>query len=96
MIIVRDLRDMQTSLVSPDELKQAKAMLLREIPLAESSVSAIAAGLLSRALEGLPLDEPSLAARRYMAIEAGQVKAAFAKWLRPDDLVEVKQGPPIR
>jgi len=96
MIIVRDLKDMQASLVSPDQLHQAKAMLLREIPLAESSVSAIAAGLLSRALEGLPLDEPARAARRYMKIDAGQVKAAFAKWLRPDDLVEVKQGLPIK
>jgi zinc protease len=93
-IIVRDLKDMQTTLVTPGELSQAKAVLLREIPLAESSVRSIAAGLVTRSTEGLPLDEPVLAAKRYMEIGAELVRAAFARWLRPDDLVEVKQGPP--
>jgi zinc protease len=92
-IIVRDLQEMQDSTVSEADLTQAKAMLLREIPLAESSVGTIAIGLLDRAVEGLPLDEPTLAARRYMEIDAKQVQAAFARWLRPRDLVEVTQGP---
>lgn len=95
-IVVRDLRDMQDSLVSPAELTQAKAMLLREIPLAESSIGGIASGLLSRALEGLPLDEPTRAARRYLEIGAGEIRAAFARRLRPGDLVQVTQGSPGR
>ena len=93
-IVGRDLKDMQTSPPSEHELVQAKALLLREIPLAESSVDTIAGGILSRATLGLPLDEPVRAARRYVALTPEDVRAAFAKWIRPDDLVQVTQGPP--
>ncbi len=92
-IIERNLRRMQTSTVSPEELEQAKALLLREIPLSESSVDNIAEGLIYRATHDLPLDEPILAAHRYVKLTAEQVKAAFVKWLRPGDLVEVIEGP---
>ncbi len=92
-IIVRDLKQMQDQPVTAAELRQAKALLLREIPLSEASMDSIAQGLLSRADEGLPLDEPTLAAKRYVALDAKQVQAAFAKWLRPKDLVQVSQGP---
>ncbi|MEJ2644502.1 MAG: hypothetical protein P8180_06155 [Gammaproteobacteria bacterium] len=84
---------MQDQPVTAAELRQAKALLLREIPLSEASMDSIAQGLLSRADEGLPLDEPTLAAKRYVALDAKQVQAAFAKWLRPKDLVQVSQGP---
>ncbi len=92
--VARDLKDMQTAPASEHELEQAKALLLREIPLSESSVEAIAGGMLSRSIVGLPLDEPIQAARRYVALTPEDVRAAFAKWLRPDDLVQVTQGPP--
>lgn len=93
-IVSRDLHDMQTTPASEQELDQAKALLLREIPLAESSVDAISGGMLSRTLVGLPLDEPVVAAHRYISLTAEDVRAAFAKWIRPDDLVQVTQGPP--
>jgi len=67
---------------------------VRQIPLSESSESQIAEGLLARALSGLPLDEPIRAAEKYQSLSAEQVRAAFAKWIRPDDFVEVVQGPP--
>jgi len=92
-VIERDLKAMQTTPVSDDELRQAKAMLLRQIPLGESSVEHIAGGLMSRATIGLPLDEPSLAARHYVDLTADKVKVAFAKWVRPGDLVQVTEGP---
>ncbi len=92
-IIRRNLQDMQTAPVTPDELKVAKAMTLREIPLSESSLASIAHGLISRTELGLPLDEPSLAARHYLALTADQVKAAFAGRLRPGDMVRVAEGP---
>jgi zinc protease len=95
-LVQRDLSDMQQHDVTPAELQQAKALLLRQIPLAESSEARIAAGLLGRAVVGLPLDEPILAARRYYEMLAVQVRAAFAKRIRPNDLVEVVQGPPPR
>ncbi|MEJ2636014.1 MAG: pitrilysin family protein [Calditrichia bacterium] len=92
-IIQRDLEEMQQKPVTPDELNQAKALLLREIPLSESSINSIAGGLISRATHDLPLDEPTVAAHKYMKLTADQVKEAFAKWLRPSDLVQVTQGP---
>src|SRR5208283_1013335 len=45
-LVERDLVAMQKEDVTPSELQQAKALLLRQIPLAESSEDAIAGGLL--------------------------------------------------
>ena len=92
-IVVRELADMQNAPVTADELQRAKAHLLRRIPLDEASVSGIARGLIEREVLDLPLDEPTLAAHRYLALSAADVEAAFAKWLRPGDLVRVSQGP---
>ena len=95
-IVDRDLHDMQNSGPTAAELQQAKALILRQIPLTESSESSIAGGLLARTVIGLPLDEPIQAAARYSALSANQVKAAFAKWIKPEDFVQVVQGPPPR
>jgi zinc protease len=92
-IVERHLQEMQTQPVRPDELRQAQAALLRHMPLAESSLESIARDLLSRSVLDLPLDEPTLAAKRYVALTAEQVRAAFARWLRPHDLVQVTEGP---
>jgi len=92
-LVERDLRDMQNSPPTAGELQQAKALILRQIPLAESSEMSIAGGLLGRAVMGLPLDEPVDAAARYSALTGEQVKAAFAKWIKPQDFVQVVRGP---
>jgi zinc protease len=92
-IVTQDLKQMQTQPATGDEIHRAKALLLREIPLAESSVDSIAGGLLGRAIIGLPLDEPVRAARRYVKLTAQDVEAAFAKWVRPQDLVQATEGP---
>ncbi len=92
-IVVRDLLAMQNSGVTPHELHQARAMLLRQIPLSQASETSIADGLLSRAVIGLPLDEPIVAAHHYVELTAPQVQAAFKKWLRTNDLVQVTEGP---
>ncbi|HVB32887.1 MAG TPA: pitrilysin family protein [Patescibacteria group bacterium] len=93
VIIVRDLRQMQMEPVDPAGLRQAKTLLLREIPLSEASVNRIAGGLLSRAIIGLPLDEPTVAARHYLDLNAGQVRKAFAKLIRPNEFAQVVRGP---
>ncbi|HEV2393331.1 MAG TPA: pitrilysin family protein [Verrucomicrobiae bacterium] len=92
-IVISNLQAMQRALVTPPELRQAKVLLLREIPLSESSVDRIAQGWLSRSVLELPLDEPLRAAQRYIKLNAKDVQAAYAKWLKPADLVEVTQGP---
>ncbi len=92
-LIRRDLAAMQQENVTDAELQQAKALLLRQIPLAESSVDSVAGGWLGRAQIGLPLDEPARGAQLYISMTAPQIKAAFAKWIRPDDFVQIVRGP---
>ncbi len=92
-IVERDLRQMQNRKVTPLELRQAKVLLLRQIPLSESSTGRIAGKLLDLSIEGLPLNEPILAARHYRETTAGQVKSAFLKWVRPEGFVQIIQGP---
>jgi zinc protease len=92
-LIERDLNQMRTENVSDAELHQAKALLLRSLPLGESSEDAVAGGLLHRAAIGLPLDEPNRAAKKYFDLTAEEVKAAFARQIRVGDLVQVVRGP---
>jgi zinc protease len=84
---------MQTDNVTPQELHQAKSLLLRQMLLREASEDAVAGGLLVRAQADLALDEPARAARQYAALTADLVRAAFAKWIRPDAFVQVVRGP---
>ena len=92
-LIQRDLIAMQMENVSPAELQQAKALLLRQLPLAESSEDGVANALIRRAQVGLPLDEPERAAKRFYDLTADDVRSAFAKWIRVDDFVQIVRGP---
>jgi zinc protease len=92
-LVERELLDMQKNNVTPEELQQAKALLLRQIPLGESSEDAVAGGLLGRARIGLPLDEPRRAADKYFNMTADEVRAAFAKYVNPGNFVQAVRGP---
>ncbi|HMF47717.1 MAG TPA: hypothetical protein VK603_03680 [Candidatus Saccharimonadales bacterium] len=39
------------------------------------------------------MDEPTHAAKRYATFSADNIKAAFAKWLKVEELAEVILGP---
>ncbi len=93
-MVAQELRTMQQKPAAGDELDRVKAMVLRQIPLGEDSVDEIARGFLDRRDLDLPLDEPTVAARRYVALSAQEIQAAFAKWMRPGDIVRITQGPP--
>jgi zinc protease len=93
--VAREIEGMRKTPVTADELQRAKAMRLRQISLAEASAGAIAQGWIGRWDLDLPLDEPTLAARRTIGIDAEQIRSAFAKWLRPADLVQATQGPVV-
>ena len=95
-IVRREIADMQRTPVGRQELLRVKELLVRQIPLDESSVDAIAGGIISRVDLGLPLDEPTIAARRYIELGPQQIEAAFRKWMRPEDLVRVSEGPAPR
>jgi zinc protease len=93
-IAVNEIRSMQAAPAGDEELLRVKSMLLRQIPLSQASVEEIAEGFIERREWNLPLDEPAEAARRYIELRPSDVQAAFKKWLRPNDLVRVTQGPP--
>lgn len=92
-LVEHDLNQMRSEEVSPDELHQAKALLLRSITLSASSEEAVAGAMLARAQLGLPLDEPTRAAKRYLGLTAAEVKDAFARHISTDNLVQVVRGP---
>jgi zinc protease len=91
--VSHEIHAMQGSPVSSAELERAKILLLRQIPLRESSVDEIARAIADRADLDLPVNEPIIAAQHYIDLTPGQVQSAFKKWMRPDDLVRTAQGP---
>src|SRR5581483_11074217 len=91
--IINELKDIRAKKVSDTELHQAKLMLLREIPLGEANFDYIAKIWLNRVEWGLPLDERVRAGKIYTKLTTKDVQNAFAKWIRPEDLVQVTQGP---
>lgn len=92
-MIQGELNAMQKFDVSAAELQQAKALLLRQIPLSQASEDDLVAGMIARARIGLPLDEQFRAANKYFEMTADQVKSAFAKWIDPVNFVQVVRGP---
>jgi zinc protease len=84
---------MQSRPVSRDELDRAKAFLSREMVLAQSSVGDIANNFNHMRDLNLPLNEPNVAAARYASLNSKDVQSAFRKWIRPEDLVRVSEGP---
>jgi zinc protease len=92
-IVAQDIRNLQARSPSAEELNRAKSLLIDQITLSEGSVNEIARLFLQQRDLDLPIDEPTVAAQRYIDLTPAQVQDAFAKWMRPSDLVRVSQGP---
>jgi zinc protease len=92
-IAANDVKKMQDTAVPDAELQRAKAILTREMPLEEASINEIARAFALRRDLNLPLNEPTIAAQRYIALTSADVQTAFRKWLRPADFVRASQGP---
>ena len=92
-LVQRDLVAMQKEDVTPAELQQAKALVLRQLSLRAASEDDLAGSLLGFAEMGLPLDELNRAASQYASLTAADVRTAFAKWIRPEMFVQVVRGP---
>jgi zinc protease len=90
---VQDVKGLQDKPAGAEELQRTKALLLRQIPLSEASIEEIARGIIGRDDLGLPPDEPTIAARRYIALTPEDIQIVFKKWIRPQDFVRVSQGP---
>jgi predicted Zn-dependent peptidase len=93
IMVEQELIDMTNNNVTAAELQQAKALLLRQIPLSEASEDAVAAGYVGRARVGLPLDKSANAAKCYFDMTADEVRAAFARHINPANFVQVVRGP---
>ena len=92
-IVVQDLKQMQQTPVSDSDLKRAKGILLRQIPLGESSFGAIGNQLLTLSIEDKPLDAMTIAGQHYLKLTAPEVQQAYAKHIRPDAFVTAVKGP---
>jgi zinc protease len=93
-LIRQNLADMQNTPMKDEELTNARQFEIRSIPLGVSSVNHIARSLLTWGYKGQPLDEPMVAASYYLKLTAAQVQDAFKKYLQPQHIVQVVQGPP--
>ncbi|GLQ96411.1 M16 family metallopeptidase [Dyella mobilis] len=92
-LVRQNLLDMQTTPIKDDELTNARQYEIRSIPVSVASVNSIGRSLLSWAWHGEPLNQPMVAAKYFMELTPEQVQAAFKKYLKPQNLTQVVQGP---
>jgi zinc protease len=93
-LIRKNLLDMQNTPVQDSELTNARQYEIRSIPIGVASVDSISRSLLTWAWHDEPLDQPMVAAKYYLQLTPAQVQAAFKKYLHPQNLMQVVQGPP--
>lgn len=92
-LIRQNLVQMQTTPIKQSELDNARQYEIRSIPVGVSSINNIARALLNWAWHDEPLDQPMIAAKHYLTLTPGQMQAAFKKYLKPENLMQVVQGP---
>jgi zinc protease len=96
-LVLANIEAMQRAPVKDVELDNARQYQIRSIPLEVASVGRIARGLLVWSTMGEPLDQPMVAAKRYLALTAAEVQDAFKRYIQPQRFVQVIQGPaPVR
>jgi len=88
------LAQLQSAAIEPDRLLRSKALLMGEVPIRESSYDGVTAELLHYATLGLPLDQNVVDAGAELAASAESVRAALARYVRPDGFVRIVTGPP--
>ncbi|CAI9121349.1 M16 family metallopeptidase [Brytella acorum] len=90
---ISDLRAMQTQPATQDEIDNAKALILRGIPMDRASFDDLAGEYLSLTAFGLPLNEQDLKAHAIYAMTPDAIRSAFRHWARPDALAQIVRGP---
>ena len=92
-LVRENLERMRSQPVTESELANARQYEIRSIPVGVSSVNRIARALATWSYRGEPLDQPMVAAKHFLALSADEVRAAFTRYVKPDDLMQVVQGP---
>ena len=87
------LSKLQRESIEPDRLLRAKALLMGDVPIREASYDGVTEQLLNYASLDLPLDQNLIDARAELDATQESVRAALAKYVRPQDFVRVVTGP---
>jgi len=93
-LVRAELKRMQAEDVSAEELARAKTRVVATALNAEQATSAIAGDLLRIGLDDLAPTYYATLADRYASITAADVRRAAQTYFHPDNLVEVRIGPP--
>jgi zinc protease len=94
-VVRAELKRMQTDDVGADELARAKTRVVATQLNAEQATATIAGDLLRIGLNDLAPSYYATLATRYAQITAADVRHAAKTYFHPDNLVEVRIGPPI-
>ena len=92
-ILRAQVRKMQTDLISYGEIEGAKKTLVAQTFVRQSSYGDIAEDILSLGVNGLAPNYYQHVADEYRNVTPESVRAAAARYYKPDHLVEVYQGP---
>jgi zinc protease len=92
-LITADIIAMQKTPLAADRLIRAKALLLGELPVRSESFDGVANTLLNYALTDRPLDSDRRYARAEFAATGDAVRAAMAKWVKPNAFARVTLVP---
>ena len=92
-LVVDDLASLQKKPLTNDRLTRAKALILGELPIRKESYEGLADQLIRYASTDRPLDQDRIDAQAQLAATPERVRAAMAKWIRPNDFVRIVTGP---
>ena len=89
----RELERLLRDPVGPFELERARSKIVARTLLAEQATATIAARVGQIARDGLPLDDDATLGARYAAIDGARLLRAANRYLHPDNLIEIDEGP---
>ena len=92
-LIRDDLMMLQKTGLPNARITRAKALVLGEVPLRSESYGGLASELLGYASNGEPLDRAYITAGLILKTTPEQLRAAMAKYIRPEGFARVIQGP---
>jgi zinc protease len=92
-LVIDDLTSLQKKPLPNDRLTRAKALILGELPIRKESYDGLAQQLIAYASTDRPLDQDRVYAQAQLTATPERLRAAMAKWIRPNDFVRVIMTP---
>lgn len=88
-----ELQRLQIDPVGPFELERARSKIVARTLLAEQATATIAARVGRIVRDGLPLDDDATLGARFAAVDGARLLRAANRYLHPDQLIEIDEGP---